>query len=326
MAVHSRDIISRTSIDGVRQWVSDSVTEVLGWRPEELLGDRTIRVIHPDDAPGMIAVFEKMRNGLTTATLLYRARTRQGTYIPLEGHLRMLREPISGQPHEVVINSRDITDRVAAEEELKAAYAAMQRLAATDPLTGLANRRVFDEMLDREWRRGLREVSPLAVLLFDVDYFKRYNDALGHQAGDECLRIIAHCLADIVQRPGDLTARYGGEEFIALLPGTDVSGAVHIASRIQDALRRQAVPHPDSDCGQHLTLSMGVAALVPHIGMEAVHLVRAADRALYSAKKLGRNRLEIAVSPCDLVQSALTDSADSADSAVADDTATVGND
>ncbi len=179
---------------------------------------------------------------------------------------------------------RDIT-------ELKNYWDMLVNLSTTDGLTGLANRRRFDEFLGREWRRSMREESALSLIFMDIDFFKEYNDHYGHLAGDDCLRNVADALGRLVQRPGDLVARYGGEEFACILPGTDQRGAVELAEKIMKSINGLNLPHIASRVASHLTLSFGVAAMVPERGQSPSELIRFADHLLYSAKKEGRNRV-----------------------------------
>jgi diguanylate cyclase (GGDEF)-like protein len=164
------------------------------------------------------------------------------------------------------------------------------KLALTDALTGIANRRKFDETLEHEWGRARREGTSLAIVMIDVDYFKAFNDHYGHQAGDLCLQQIAHALADCIRRPGDLFARYGGEEFVAVLPSTDLTGATVLAERLRAALAHLKVAHGESSLG-HVSLSAGVAAAFATDDLSAADLLARADAALYDAKIAGRNRV-----------------------------------
>lgn len=164
------------------------------------------------------------------------------------------------------------------------------RLALVDGLTGIANRRKFDDTFPREWARAARDGTPLALLMMDVDYFKAFNDSYGHQAGDLCLQTLARTLGDCLQRPADLFARYGGEEFIALLPGTELTGATAFAERMREKLADLAITHEGSSLG-HVTLSIGAVAEIPTAGASPEALLRAADEALYRAKAGGRNRV-----------------------------------
>jgi diguanylate cyclase (GGDEF)-like protein len=174
-------------------------------------------------------------------------------------------------------------------EELNAANAKLELLSATDPLTGLANRRRMTDVLDAEWRRALRTHEPLAVAMIDVDHFKLYNDHYGHLAGDDCLRRVATALARHV-RGSDLAARYGGEEFALILSGADTDAARGIAERVRTEIEASAEPHPLSTAG-HVTVSIGVAAVIPTAHSTAAALLNAADAELYRAKHRGRNRV-----------------------------------
>jgi two-component system chemotaxis family response regulator WspR len=177
----------------------------------------------------------------------------------------------------------------ASREELARANIELQQLAALDGLTGIANRRRFDEALRTEWQRGRRQRTPLALLMCDVDHFKLYNDAFGHPAGDLCLKKAAATLTGQLKRPADLAARYGGEEFAILLPVTDLPGALRLAQACVRGLADQALPHPASPTGV-VTMSVGVACMLPGEDNDAAGLLAAADAALYQAKQAGRNR------------------------------------
>jgi two-component system C4-dicarboxylate transport sensor histidine kinase DctB len=173
----------------------------------------------------------------------------------------------------------------------KAQAADMKRLATTDSLTRLLNRRAFEQILDEEWRRARRAGTSLAVIMVDVDYFKLFNDFYGHLAGDECLRTIAGVFRNSAKRPGDAVARYGGEEFILLLPNTDPDGVVQIAETILKATRALEIPHEKAPLTGYVTISVGVADFVVRDGVTVTSLVSAADQALYEAKRAGRDRI-----------------------------------
>lgn len=183
-------------------------------------------------------------------------------------------------------------DRYA--QRLREANVALGRLSDTDGLTGLANRRLFDRRLEQEWQRARRHGTPLALLMIDVDYFKRLNDASGHLVGDECLRAVAQALAGCALRSSDLVARYGGEEFALLLPHTTQDEALAMAGRCLAAVDAIALAHPDSPAGSHVTVSVGLGMAAPadDATEEARALVQRADQALYRAKSLGRHRCE----------------------------------
>jgi diguanylate cyclase (GGDEF)-like protein len=167
----------------------------------------------------------------------------------------------------------------------------LERLTLQDSLTGLGNRRLFDTALFDEFHRGKRAATPLALIMIDVDYFKRYNDLYGHPAGDECLRRLGETLMESGCRPGDVAVRYGGEELAVLLPDTDVDGANAMAERFRHAVLAQAIPHGGNPVGL-VTVSIGAAACCP--GEDAAScesLLQAADKALYAAKAAGRNQV-----------------------------------
>jgi diguanylate cyclase (GGDEF)-like protein len=168
----------------------------------------------------------------------------------------------------------------------------LQQLLSTDSLTGIANRRRFDSMLEREWRRCRRTGAPLSLLMIDVDHFKPYNDQFGHQQGDDCLRQVARLLLDGVARPGDLVARYGGEEFVCMLPDSGMAGALAVANTLAAAMRQADIYHPRSPAGARLTISIGVATARDLSGQPGA-LMGLADKLLYAAKAAGRNQVKV---------------------------------
>ncbi len=195
--------------------------------------------------------------------------------------------------HEVLKHKENLEELVEDRTaELQIANKRLEELSRVDGLTGIANRRRLDEELDREWKRMLREKRPLSVVLSDIDHFKLYNDTYGHQGGDECLIRVARAMKDTVNRPGDLTARYGGEEFCLVLPETGGPGAMQIAERVRKNVFELSMEHKSSPVVGVVTLSLGVATLIPDIGSHPSVLLEAADRALYQAKGNGRNRVE----------------------------------
>ncbi len=173
-------------------------------------------------------------------------------------------------------------------------YQRIKELSDTDGLTGIANRRKLEDHLSSEWRRMQREQKPLALLMCDIDYFKNYNDLYGHQAGDECLKVVAAALAKHSQRSGDLAARYGGEEFTMVLPSVDLKCAEQLAEKIRLAIEELMIKHDSSSVSEYVTLSIGVACVVPTAESSAEKLIAMADSALYTAKAAGRNRVVVA--------------------------------
>jgi len=186
---------------------------------------------------------------------------------------------------------RDIGDRKRVEKELRLANLRLEQLAQTDGLTQVANRRHFDDRLHQEWQNLAPEKEPLSLILFDVDYFKHYNDFYGHQAGDLCLISIAAAARQAIRHPMDLVARYGGEEFVIILPRTDIVGAMSVAERLRNAIQNLAIPHAQSRANSVITISMGVSTLIPTLQNSPDNLLTQADQALYLAKQQGRNRV-----------------------------------
>ncbi|TBU95639.1 sensor domain-containing diguanylate cyclase [Phytopseudomonas dryadis] len=192
--------------------------------------------------------------------------------------------------YELVQSKLDLENKVIERtQELNAANKRLEALSNNDGLTGLANRRYFDEVLAAEWQRAERAGTPLALAMIDVDWFKKYNDHYGHLAGDQCLRNVARTLGLTVCRTGDQVARYGGEEFVFLAPNTSQDDALAIAQRFCDALHAQEIPHEASPLGR-VTASIGVAVMVPDSARTPDALMKVADEALYRAKAQGRNR------------------------------------
>ncbi|HLO49040.1 MAG TPA: GGDEF domain-containing protein [Kamptonema sp.] len=180
-----------------------------------------------------------------------------------------------------------------AKSELELANSELFRLASLDSLTQIANRRRFDEYLEGEWQRLVQEQTPLSLILCDVDFFKIYNDTYGHQAGDRCLQQIAQALQEAVQYEGDLVARYGGEEFAVILPNSTSDRAVSIVEQIRACVRALKINYPHSSISSYVTLTFGVATVVPKPEISKESLIAAADRSLYKAKALGRDRVFI---------------------------------
>ena len=184
-------------------------------------------------------------------------------------------------------------ENIRLEAEVASRTEALLHLAVTDPLTGLANRRCFSDTYAKEFQRAMRDESYLAVLILDVDHFKKYNDEFGHVEGDKCLREVAQSLGSCVKRPGDLAARYGGEEFILLLPKTSPEGALAIAEDARRKIEALCIRHADAARLDYVTVSVGVASLIPRRGMTSQHPIEQADEALYQAKTAGRNRVAV---------------------------------
>ena len=292
LADNSSDIIVRGRADGRRLYVSPSAKEVLGWTVEEMMVPDWMSKVHPDDLPICLRVRDRLLAGDTQTGATYRYRRKDGDWAWLEARAHVVPNP-EGADLEFVVNIRDVSRQKQAELALESVMSDLAEQAATDPLTGIANRRTFERSLTMEWRRATRANDPLSLLLIDVDHFKAFNDLYGHQAGDECLRFVSSTIVASIGRAHDLVARYGGEEFVVMLPATDIDGAERTAETIRATIAARRVPHAASARGS-VSISIGVACSIPASGRVPEALIEAADTALYSAKRHGRNRVFVA--------------------------------
>ena len=185
--------------------------------------------------------------------------------------------------------AKEIQDRQAAETKLLKLNHKLSKLATLDSLTNIANRHYFDEILNKEWQRAQIESSPLSLILCDIDYFKLYNDFLGHQAGDTCLKQVAQAISKTVRHSGDLAARYGGEEFAVILPQTTPENALVVAENIRLRIKELNIPHPSSSVSDRVSLTLGVSCVIPNSATTKQQLLVTADTALYQAKNAGRD-------------------------------------
>jgi diguanylate cyclase (GGDEF)-like protein/PAS domain S-box-containing protein len=292
LADHSTDMVFQLDLGFTRRYVSPASRDVLGYAPEELVGVKPVSMVHPDDAARVAQVFKSLTDGrVDRQVVVNRIRHGDGHYVWVESQLRALKDPVSGAATGIIGALRDISARKSVEDQLAEANRRLEALARRDALTGLANRREFDDVFTREHRRFRRRKKGLALLMIDVDWFKPFNDTYGHQAGDECLRRISGTIAGAISRAGDVAARYGGEEFVVLLPDTDEAGAALIGERVREAVRRAAILHEASPKGV-ATVSVGAAAIDSESAdVASESLLRLADRALYLAKQSGRDNV-----------------------------------
>lgn len=219
----------------------------------------------------------------------------------------LLKARVSACLDKKYLHDREILNKQKLEgayKELAVAYYELEiikneleALSHRDGLTGIANRRYFDTVLDREWKSALREKKSLSLVLFDIDYFKKYNDTYGHLAGDDCLCQVAIAASRVAKRPRDTLARYGGEEFAVILPETDLIGAGVCAEKIRAEIETLQIKHESSQINPYVTASIGVSTLVPNLQITALQLIKEADLALYQAKRDGRNRVNLWQAP-----------------------------
>ncbi|MEG4270934.1 MULTISPECIES: diguanylate cyclase domain-containing protein [unclassified Microcoleus] len=283
--------------DGQITTCNASAGRILGLTPEQLMGrtsvDLDLRTVQEDGSPfpcqqdpAMIT----LRTGKPVSNVVMGIHKSDKTLTWISINSQPLFHLNQSQPYGVVTTFADITERKQALEMLRHRAEQERLIATTDGLTQVANRRCFDERLQLEWHRLMQGKQQLSLIMLDVDYFKRYNDCYGHQAGDTCLVKVAKASAAAVKRSTDLFVRYGGEEFAAILPSTDAAGAIAVAESMRQAIRDLAIPHEQSDVSPIVTVSTGIATVIPTAETSPDELIALADRALYDAKRQGRDR------------------------------------
>jgi diguanylate cyclase (GGDEF)-like protein/PAS domain S-box-containing protein len=287
LAEESSDMVTRIDFNERILYASPSCSRILGWYPEQLVGTPALAGVNLADLPRVKQAVAGLKRGDSEeARVLYRTRHRDKVEIWIETSLRVTKNTDTGIVDGVVAISRDMTEHKDLQDKLAA-------LATSDSLTGLANRRSFDKRLEQEWARAMREGTPVSLLMIDIDHFKQFNDRYGHQAGDDCLRVVGRVLSEQARRPADLAARYGGEEFVFLLPNTDAQGCERVGMRVCDAIRGIELPSHMKIASKFVNASVGGATAWPSdaTALDCGSLVGAADRALYAAKNGGRDCL-----------------------------------
>lgn len=272
-----------------RQIAGNTVRGIVGYGPE---GDELISGYHECRASGEAVTFEQrpVLHGSRRLfeTLLVPVKNDTGVITHIWGMARDLTRFLVSQNALVHLNEQLEAKILQRTLELEEANKRLAELSVTDGLTGIANRRKFDAVLAEEWTRAVRAGSTLALVMLDIDHFKKYNDHYGHQQGDDCLKRVAEVLRAGARRQGDLATRYGGEEFCMILPDTCLDGAFEIAERLRREVEELNMPHEQSDFGR-VTVSLGVGASTPGKGQGPAELLRLADASLYRAKSEGRN-------------------------------------
>lgn len=265
-------------------FVSHSVEFVLGLKPQDLIGRSCFELVHPDDLDAVKSASARLTNRTTTQNVVFRTYRDDGSIAWVEINFKLAeRAEDNADRIEIVGVLRDVTQRKTMQDELTALNARLAELATTDGLTGLANRRTLDGFL----RRAFEQPEELAVLLIDIDHFKGYNDSMGHQAGDGCLKRVATVIADATINTTALSARYGGEEFAIILPGVSETDAITVADAVRLRVRALEIANGAAARG-YLSISVGVATRTRQMPNEAV-LLGEADLALYEAKRRGRD-------------------------------------
>ena len=284
LANNIADIIILIDARGILRFVSHSVEPVLGLRAHDLIGKSCFDLVHPEDKGAVKTATARLVGPDSVSTVVFRIGRVDGSLAWVEINFKLASDDDKPAQTEFVGVLRDVTERKRMEDELNLLNRRLVQLAATDGLTGLTNRRSFDDFLRREYEAHER----ISVLLFDIDNFKGYNDTYGHQAGDRCLQAVAKVICDAASDVSGLSARYGGEEFAVVLPDTAEDAALRVAEAIRLTVRALGIPNAAASRG-YVTISAGVAARIGATLDESA-LVGAADTALYEAKRLGRNR------------------------------------
>jgi diguanylate cyclase (GGDEF)-like protein/PAS domain S-box-containing protein len=288
LADYSHDVVVRMRADGQRLYVSPSASDILGWAPDELLGSRW-DLIHPDDHAVQRDAMARLLASGEPNTAIYRMRHKDGHYVWIEAVARTLPSVDDADTMDIIYSGRDVSLRIAAEQALLASQRELEALARVDSLTGLPNRRQFDERLALAVARSQRPGLPIALLYLDIDHFKQINDTHGHGVGDQVLKVFAERLAGCV-RAGDLVARLGGDEFVVLVEDALLPQAAEvIARKLIATMDRDIVV---DDLHVRTTTSVGIAYCPVRTSVEV--LMAAADAALYDAKKAGRNTYRLA--------------------------------
>ena len=297
LLANAEDMIILSSLDGSRRFASPAVRKLTGWTPEEFIALRHFESIHPADRDLARTVLASLAGGKLDHTFRYRMSCKDGSYRWVEAYVRGYRESGSGSATGYVATVHDISAWKETEESWMAERAVLAQenqhlanLATLDELTGIPNRRSFNMVLENEAARHARSEKPLALLMIDVDWFKKYNDLYGHPAGDECLRRLAQALKSTAGRAADFVARLGGEEFAALLPGTNQEGAHLVAEHMLHAVHDLDIEHADSPLGR-VSVSIGISLWPSSYTTETAYLIQQADRALYECKRQGRNSI-----------------------------------
>ncbi|MBU6246412.1 MAG: diguanylate cyclase [Xanthomonadaceae bacterium] len=271
-------------------YIGPQIEPLLGWAQDSWMTveDWATR-IHPEDRERAVNFCVSQSQAGVDHEVDYRALTPDGSYVWIRDVVHVVRDD-NGEVDCLVGFMFDISERKQAEEELLRLQRELERLSLTDGLTGLSNRRKFDQQLELEWKESRRSGKPLSLIVMDIDYFKQFNDLYGHIAGDECLKAIGGMLKGFARRPRDVAARFGGEEFVLLLPDTDQDEARKLAEECTRAIAGLDIAHEDSQAGCRVTASFGIGTTVaawtdPRAFLEIV------DQQLYAAKRNGRNRI-----------------------------------
>ena len=270
-------------------YIGPQIEQLLGWEPSSwvTVEDWAMRM-HPEDRDFVVNFCVSQSLAGVDHEADYRAQTRDGDYVWIRDVVHVVRKN-DGEVDCLIGFMFDISERKKTEEQLVKLQKELEELSFKDSLTGIANRRMFDTLVDNEWETARRARQPLSLILIDIDFFKQYNDHYGHLQGDDCLKRVAQALSQAATRSRDFFARFGGEEFVLVLPETDHKAALKIAERCRGLIFKLQQPHIRSTASQNLTISLGVGTAIPSTHDDVRQFIERVDQRLYRAKQKGRN-------------------------------------
>lgn len=272
-------------------YIGPQIGDLLGWEPASWMTvDDWATRIHEEDRQRVVDFCVAQSIAGIDHEADYRALTRGGDYVWIRDVVHVVRKA-DGSVDSLIGFMFDISERKKTEEQLVLLQRELEEMSFKDGLTGVANRRRFDFIMDLEWGNARRNKQPMSLIMLDIDYFKQYNDHYGHLQGDSCLKRVASILSKVGTRARDFLARFGGEEFVFILPETNAKSAMKIAERCREMLASAQIPHEESQVDQVLTASIGVSTIIPCHDDVMHTFIETVDRRLYQAKQKGRDRI-----------------------------------
>ncbi len=273
------------------EYIGPQIEALLGWAQESWLTvDDWATRMHPEDREWVVNFCVSQSQSGVDHEADYRALTKDGDYVWMRDVVHIIRNE-QGEVEALIGFMFDISERKKTEHELAELQKKLEEYSYKDGLTGLANRRMFDSVIDENWGHAIRHQTPLSVILLDIDNFKKYNDLHGHLQGDECLKRIGALLEKAAKRARDFVARFGGEEFVIILPETDAEAAMKVAERCRQLILREQIFHGDSEPSQLVTVSMGAGTITPTREDTIDNFLDLVDQRLYKAKREGRDKV-----------------------------------
>jgi len=270
-------------------YIGPQIESLLGWSPASWVSAQDwAERMHPEDRAWVVDFCVAQSRDGCDHEADYRAQAKDGSYVWIRDVVHVVRND-DGEVDSLVGFVFDISERKKTEQKLMALQKELEEFSFKDGLTGVANRRMFDSIMEVEWTNARRNNQPLSLIMIDIDYFKQYNDRYGHIQGDDCLKHVGQTLGSAATRARDLFARFGGEEFALVLPETDAASAKKLAERCRKLIFKEQIPHEKSPVSQILTVSLGVGTIVPTHKDQPLTFIEAVDRQLYQAKQNGRN-------------------------------------